>query len=228
VLLSGFGYLFWKQRKLKNQYEKENLEQRLLRSQMNPHFIGNAMNTVSSLVERDSKETIPFINKLSNLFRLMLTNSREELVSLEEELVIINNYLELQSNFSQKFSFKVSIGDDVSLEEVVIPPMLIQPLIENAIVHGFSNSIKNREITINVIKDQKESLLKIEVGDNGSGFDQNVQLKNNQNRKSISGNIIKERLIILKKKFKVNSRLTVNSNEEGTKVELYLPYLIDI
>ncbi|WP_347924359.1 histidine kinase [Pontimicrobium sp. SW4] len=224
LLLFGFGYLFWRQRKLKNQYEKENLEQRLLRSQMNPHFIGNAMNTISALVDKKSEDAIPYINKLSNLFRLVLTNSREEFVNIKDEIATLNSYLELQSNFSNFFKF--SIKNTIDKEDYIIPPMLIQPFVENAILHGLKKNSNKSKIEIKITKNDK-GLLLCEVDDNGVGYSKTSLIDKKGIHKSISGDIIKERLEILRKKFKVNCRYSISSNNNGTHVEIYLPYLID-
>jgi two-component sensor histidine kinase len=222
----GFGYLFWRQRKLKDQYEKENLEQRLLRSQMNPHFIGNAMNIVSSLVEKKSSEAIPFINKLSNLFRLILINSREEFVSLDEELETIKGYLDLQTKFVDQLEYQIKVDETIDEEEVIVSPMLIQPLVENAIKHGLMQVEREKLIEINVSVDKDSKLLLVEVKDNGIGMGtrSSSQIKKDS---SVSGDVIKERLQILKKRFKVNTRINYLNLEQGTKVELYLPYLLD-
>ncbi len=228
VLVSGLIVLFWRQRKLKTQYEKENLEQRLLRSQMNPHFVFNALNSVCNLVEKKSEKTIPYINKLANLFRLVLTNSREELVSLNDEMVTIKNYLELQSNFYTSFDFDINVDQSINEEELVIPPMLMQPFVENAIVHGLSNSDKRGKITIDVSKQEKDSLVLFKISDNGIGYSRSIDVKTKKGHKSVSGDIVKERLALLKKKFKVNTRFAIGELElGGTYVELYLPYLKD-
>jgi two-component sensor histidine kinase len=222
----GFGYLFWRQRKLKDQYEKENLEQRLLRSQMNPHFIGNAMNIVSSLVQKKSSEAIPFINKLSNLFRLILINSREEFVSLDEELETIKGYLDLQTKFVDQLEYQIKVDETIDEEEVIVSPMLIQPLVENAIKHGLMQVEREKLMEINISVDKGSKLLLVEVKDNGIGM---VTKSSSQIKKdnSVSGDVIKERLQILKKRFKVNTRINYLNLEQGTKVELYLPYLLD-
>ena len=86
-------------------FEKENLEQRLLRSQMNPHFVGNCMNTISNLVAQKSDKSMNYISTVSKLFRQVLEISREEFVSLDEELALLKDYLALQSEFSKKFDY---------------------------------------------------------------------------------------------------------------------------
>lgn len=227
ILLSGLGFVIWRQSKLKTQYEKENLEQRLLRLQMNPHFIGNAMNTINGLVEKKSKDTQKYVNNLSKLFRLILVNSREEFVSLEDEIATINSYLLLESNFSKRFDFSFNIGEDIDKDTTVIPPMLIQPLIENAITHGLVDET-NGLINIEINKSKKHNMLICRITDNGKGYsekDNTIEGK----QTSISGDIIRERIKILKSKFKLDLKLTVEKldNSAGTEAKLYLPYLVD-
>jgi len=224
LLLVSIGYLFWRQRKINSQYEKENLQQRLLRTQMNPHFIGNAMNNISALVQKKSDNAIPYINKFSNLFRLVLNNSREEFVSLENELTALESYLELQSNFSEDFDFSFFVDDSINKVDYIIPPMLIQPFVENAVLHGLSPKSRSK-IHVKITKNA-EGLLLCEIVDNGIGYSNSTKDKF-ENRKSVSGDIIRERLQILKKKFKINSRYKINSDKNGTQVSLYLPYLLD-
>ncbi|MDC8002565.1 histidine kinase [Aureisphaera galaxeae] len=226
LFILGLGGLLWRQRKIRTLYEKENLEQRLLRTQMNPHFIGNALNTVGALVEKGSENTQPYIRKLSELFRLILTNSREEFVSLEDEVVTLKSYLELQSNFSKNFDYSFNIEDDLHEDEVIVPPMLIQPFIENSILHGLSHTEERGRIQVNISKEGK-GLLRCDIVDNGIGYSESLKIKRDVNHKSVSQNIIKERLEILKKQFKVNSRFLINDSTKGTHISLYLPYLLD-
>ncbi len=229
LLLSVFGYSFWKQRKLKTQYDKENLEQRLLRSQMNPHFVSNALNSICGLIEEKSARTIPYINSLAKLFRLTLENSREEFVSLKDEMTALKSYLELQSNFSHDFDFEITTDITIHDEETIIPPMLIQPFVENAILHGLINNATEGKIEIAIFKQEKDNLLLCQITDNGIGYTKSMDVKTKKKRKSISGDIVTERLDLLKKKFKVNTRVTIKQAPlGGTQVDLYLPYLLDI
>ncbi|WP_034229614.1 histidine kinase [Aquimarina pacifica] len=228
LLFSGFAYLFWRQKKFKNQYEKENLEQRLLRSQMNPHFVSNALNSICGLVKNNSTQTIEYINNLGALFRLTLTNSREEFVSLEDELIALRSYLELQSKFSVEFKFSIEVESNIDQEEVLIPPMLIQPFVENAILHGFKYRNENAEISIKISKHLKSGLVFCEIIDNGIGYSKGLSLHSKKNPKSVSGDIVNERLNILKKKFKVEAKYTIQEiRGKGTCIEIYIPYLLD-
>lgn len=227
ILLSGLGFVIWRQSKLKTQYEKENLEQRLLRLQMNPHFIGNAMNTINALVEKKSKDTQKYVNNLSKLFRLILINSREEFVSLEDEIATLHSFLLLESNFSKKFNFAFTVSKDIDPEATVIPPMLIQPLIENAITHGFTNE-KDGFINIEINKSNKHNMLICKITDNGKGYSESDGPSQGK-QTSISGNIIRERIKTLKSKFKLDLKLTIEKLDDnvGTEAKLYLPYLVD-
>ena len=222
VLGSVIVILFWKQRKLINNYEKQNLEQRLLRSQMNPHFISNALNTIIALVDKNSSNTIDYTLKLSRLIRLILENSREEFITLEDEIATIKGYLDLQSNFSERFDYEIHYDNDIPLDSVIIPPMMIQPLIENAILHGFHNLNKKGLIIVKLLKNNNS--LQCEIIDNGIGFESDNQ---KDKPRSVSSSIIKERLLILEKKFKTKCKLEIIALEDGVKSILHLPYLED-
>ncbi len=231
LLLSfiGLGYLFYRQRRLQNQYKTSNLEQRLLRSQLNPHFLFNALNSVSGLVQKKSDQTIPYISKLGELLRSILENSREEFISLEEELETITTYLELQSNFSKKFAFNIEVDDSLDQEELLIPPMFLQPFIENAIDHGF-NGNEDEKIAITVTQKQKGQVLYFSVEDNGIGYSNAMKNKKDMlGHQSLSGTILKERLDLYARVFKKKARYVIGDVDagRGTRVELWLPYLIE-
>lgn len=224
VLFSGLIFLFWRQRKFRTQVERENLEQRLLRSQMNPHFISNALNVACNLVEKKSENTVNYLHTLSRMFRLILNNSREDFIGLDEEVDTLKNYLNLESNFSQKFDYNIHVEEGIDEEEVIIPPMLIQPFVENAILHGIANTEERGKIDIQISK--QDNLLVCSIQDNGLGYNEKINV--DKKHKSVSGNIVKDRLEILKKKFKVNAHFTINSTENsGTQVQMYLPFILD-
>ena len=229
LLLSfvGLGYLFYRQRQLQNKYKAANLEQRLLRSQLNPHFLFNALSTVSGLAQKNSKQTVPYISKLGRLLRSVLENSREEFISLEEELETVESYLELQSNFSHKFQYDIKIDEAINQEEVLIPPMFIQPFIENAIEHGFKG-ITDGKITINIQQNKTDKTLHLEIADNGVGYSISLADKEKiAGHKSLSGTILKERLVLYAKAFKTKASYTINDLQQGTQVDLHLPYILD-
>ncbi|MCK8524393.1 histidine kinase [Aquimarina sp. D1M17] len=225
----GFGILLFRQRRLKNKYKLVNLEQRLLRSQLNPHFLFNALNTVSSLAHKKSEKTNLYVNRLSNLIRLILKNSREEFVSLNDELKVINDYLELQSNFSKKFSF--NIQSSPKTDEVYIPPMFIQPIVENSIQHGI-NGIQNGHIDLRFRVDLIRKLLIFEITDNGMNCINELDPNSSSffKEESFSLKILNERLVIYKKTMNKEVGLTIkNINlDVPTLVEIKLPFVVDM
>jgi LytS/YehU family sensor histidine kinase len=230
TILGVLGYVVYYQRKLKHQYKTSNLEQRLLRSQLNPHFLFNALNSVSGLVQKKSDQTIPYISKLGALLRSILENSREEFISLEEELDTIATYLELQSNFSKKFTFDIQIHENLNKEELLIPPMFLQPFIENAIDHGFKGN-EEEKITITVVQKPKDQVLYFSIEDNGIGYSNTMKNKKDMlGHQSLSGTILKERLELYARAFKKKARYVIEDvgTGEGTRVHLYLPYQLDV
>ncbi|WP_378183681.1 histidine kinase [Aquimarina sp. SS2-1] len=229
-LIIGISILIFRQRKLKSKYETANLKQRLLRSQLNPHFVFNALSTVSSLASRNSENTSKYIAKLSSLIRLILKNSREEFISLEDELQSVEDYLELQSNFSQKFSYTLDIEKDIDKEGTYIPPMFIQPFIENSIEHGLQG-IENGTIRIQITAKVQDSLLKCKIVDNGIGFSKISKNKdlNSNTDESFSGKIIQERLEIYSKSLNKKAKYTITNVLEGTGTEviIFLPFVVE-
>ncbi len=216
-------FLIFEKKKIRTKYNTINLEQRLLRSQLNPHFLFNALNTINSLSIKNAKNVIPYVNKLSSLLRLILKNSREEFVLLEDELQSIEDYLELQSNFSDKFKYNIIKSVKVD-EELYIPPMFVQPFIENSIAHGF-NGITSGFIEILIEIDKKNSLLIFEIKDNGIGLKASKE-HNNLDHQSFSGQILKERLDIYAKSLNRKAGYKVLDTEnKGVKVLLSLPYV---
>lgn len=227
---TGIGILFFKQRKQKEKYKTANLEQRLLRSQLNPHFLFNALNTASSLAHQKSGQTATYIAKLGRLLRSVLENSREEFISLAEEIDTLTNYLELQSNFSKKFTYTINVPDNIDQEELLIPPMFIQPFVENAIQHGFKGEFDG-QITISMRSNEDENSLLVEIENNGEAYSKTLLKPKNDEHNSLSGKILKERLAIYTKSYKTKSHYTIKDlvdGVSGTKVNLYLPLVKDI
>ena len=140
--------------KLNSQKKVIELELKALRSQMNPHFVGNCMNTINNLVSQNSDKSIKYISKVSKLFRQVLETSREEFVSLDEEVSLLNDYLALQSEFSNKFNYSFHIDDRLPIETTLLPPMFLQPIIENAIIHGIPNANQKGDIQIKIEQDE--------------------------------------------------------------------------
>jgi len=151
--------------------EKQNLEneQRLLRAQMNPHFLFNSLNTVQGFISaNDEFKAMTFLSKFGNLLRDILENSRENMISLENELDTLRLYIEMeQLRYSNSFEFEILIDEKLDIEQSMIPPLIIQPFVENSIKHGLSTKKGNGKLTIEL--NNNEGSIKITIADNGIG-----------------------------------------------------------
>ena len=203
------------------------LEQKALQLQMNPHFIFNVLNGIKALGNSGkSTELNVTISKFATLLRGVLHNSRQEEVNLKEEIAILKNYIELEQQMSSNpFEYVINTNFEFDSEEILIPPMLIQPFIENSIKHGIK-SIANGLITIN-FSTQKDFLL-CAIIDNGIGINQSKKNKKNTNHNSIAIKVTEERIKALSKKSKFSIEEIVENNlVRGTKVFFKIPLKTD-
>lgn len=198
-----------------------------LRSQMNPHFIFNALNSVNQFVsQNDERATNKFLSEFSRLMRLVLENSQEDFIPLFKEEEIISLYLKLEHyRFRDKFDYQISMDSDINKEVVEIPPMLIQPYIENAVWHGlrYKESKGHLQIKFHMQNDE----LIVEINDDGIGRKRSADLKTENQRKHESTGLknISERLGIINKVYRVNYRVEITDPQTGTgtNVKLYVP-----
>jgi len=212
------GMLMFRQRKYR--FEKQNLQmqQRLLRSQMNPHFMFNTLYAIQNLIDKEPKKSTTYLIKFSRLLRLILDNSLTNYVILENELESLIEYMELQLlRFPNKFTYSINLENIEKDELLHIPPMLLQPFIENSIEHGFKNIDYIGKITLHLTLQAKYILCSIE--DNGIGFD---NVKNNY-KKSTSMNLIAS---FLEKSTKTKIIIINKENQSKTESGLYIEFLI--
>jgi len=167
-----FAYRYFRenQRKLKLEGELRNAalksELSAIKAQLNPHFLYNIFNTISASVPEGNEKTRDLIAELSDLFRYQLKASKVELVPLREELTFIRKYLKLEKErFQERLELEINVDKD-NLDEM-IPPMLLQPLVENSIKHGLSSLVEGGKVSINIKK--KAGKLKFEISDTGVG-----------------------------------------------------------
>ncbi|WP_162304553.1 histidine kinase [Maribellus luteus] len=155
-------------KKEKRQREKLELEMQAVRSQLNPHFLFNSMNSIQHLVNADENEKANlFLSKFGALMRKVLNQSELTLIPLKEELETIDTYLELEA-LRHKFSYSVSCDETIDQFNVEIPPLLLQPFAENAVIHGIGGN-PNGEIEVKVRKENEA--IRIEIIDNGVGIE---------------------------------------------------------
>ncbi len=226
ILGIGFIYLLQHQNKIKQKLEKEILQQRLLRMQLNPHFLFHALNGIQSyLYNNQPDKSINYLSSFSSLMRFVLDRSEQEWVNLEEEIEMLNYYLQLQQlNFNDQFTYEISVDKNINISELNVPTLLTQPLLENALIHGL-NQIKDGKLNLHYSK-TGDGLL-IRLTDNGNGY-KNTSNNANKMHNSMSTDLIIRRLKHLQKKHRAKvglefSTLTDDALRPGTVVDIYLP-----
>jgi tetratricopeptide (TPR) repeat protein len=230
IILLGFmiGFYRWNQTQLKQQQREAEMSQTLLRSQMNPHFIFNAMSVIQSYIyENDTVNSSRFLVNFSRLMRLILENSPKEFIPLETEVEILQKYLETQKlRFGERFTYSIEVSETILPEHTLIPPMIAQPFIENAIEHGQLHTIDGG--FIHVFIEKVGNLLRIEITDNGVGRKASEKRKKSTEHKSMAMDITKARIDNLNQKYRTDGFLLVEdfdkNLETGTKVLISLPY----
>ena len=220
ILLSLIGILLYSRRKLKFEKESLQLHQRLFRSQMNPHFTYNTLYGIQKEIKTDPKSAESYLLKFSRLLRLVLENSMNNYALLSKELEAIQKYLDLQLIHNKnKFSYEVILEDLDEDEMVFIPPMLLQPFIENSIEHGFSGINYSGQLTLKLTL--KEKFIRCTIEDNGTGLKKGV----NSKKQSASTQLIQDFLKkSTKEGFSILNKQDQNSKETGIIVQFLIPY----
>ncbi|WP_428740725.1 histidine kinase [Tenacibaculum sp.] len=224
ILLVYFMFRTNKQQRLANNL----LALKSMRSQMNPHFIFNALNSVNSFIAvSDERSANRYLSEFSVLMRAVLENSDEDFIPLTKEIELLELYVKLEHNrFKDKFDYSIRIDKSIPLDEYSIPPMLLQPYIENAIWHGLR--YKKEKGNLNISMTYKDSdAIQILIEDDGVGRQQSMEMKtkNQLKQKSKGMSTIKKRIAILNDMYQDKITVTVSDAFEdgtGTKVELIL------
>ncbi|MCF6169401.1 MAG: tetratricopeptide repeat protein [Bacteroidales bacterium] len=232
VLIVLVVVLIFRQHKVRSLQRTIRLEQKLLRSQLNPHFIFNALTAVQRFIfEKSTLLASDYLGKFSRLIRFILNSSTADAISLADELEFLENYLDLQAaRFDNQFKYTIHLDDAIRKEDCFIPPLLIQPLVENAVEHGLGSL--NKEGLIRIDFQREQNHLKVTVTDNGVGRVEagRIASQKRKNHKSLSTSITKERLLYLNKGTNGNIALETidltdeQGNPSGTKVVLRLPF----
>ncbi len=227
LVFMGLIFLIYNRRKVINDNNMLKLEQKLLKTQMNPHFISNALMSAQGYIyDNKPKEASSYLTKIAKLTRLVLENSRKESISLEDEISTLENYLVVQQKRYENFDFELTVDEKLDPEEIQLPPMLTQPFVENAIEHGVQNLPYRGLLKVNFTS-TNQNKLHISIADNGLGITKNITPK--KEHQSLSSKIVKERLNNLaefykeKLDFNISNNFTDKNKGEGTKVVLTLP-----
>lgn len=219
LIVIGFISFYIYVHKQKNRLEAKEkmlLQQKLLRTQMEPHFIFNTLSSLQSFIRFEEKEkSIKYLNLFSKLLRSSLEMSRNDYIALEDELEAIKNYLTLQQmRLNHNFEFDILIVGDIL--GVMIPPMLIQPFVENAVIHGVTPLKEKGEIRIRI--DLDDHLITVEILDNGKGSNKSP------GHTSLSGSIAKERMELLFKETSKKGTILISQTPKNYLVVLKIPY----
>lgn len=208
------------------QQQATTLEMQALRAQMNPHFIFNCLNAINGFILKNEAETAAdYLTKFSRLIRMVLNNSQKQFISLEEELDTLALYLHMERlRFS--FNYQVNCDNSVDAPSVFIPPMLLQPFVENAIWHGLMHQENGGELTVDVHLDN--DMLHVKIEDNGVGRKQAALIKSKsaQKNKSLGLTITKNRMALLNQGlndvcfFEIKDLEDGGGNPLGTSVSL--------
>ncbi len=205
---------------------QNDLQQKVLRSQMNPHFIFNVLGSIQNfLLSNDNKKAAKYLSQFASLTRSTLEYSASDTISLTNEISMLKNYMELEKMRKPgKFDFEIIFDENLETDFIEIPPMMIQPFIENAIKHGFKEVESGGLLQVSF--SEKEDLLHIEIKDNGLGINAGRQLKGS-GHKSMAMQIFDERCKLFFKKTKHKIVYTITdlseNNQQGTKIEVIIP-----
>lgn len=231
VLAAVIVFYRWNQAKIKQQQNEAEMSQKLLRTQMNPHFVFNAMSVIQSYIfENDTVNSSKFLINFSRLMRLILENSPKEHIPIKTEVEILEKYLSMQKlRFQERFDYNIKVHPSLYDEFAIIPPMITQPFIENSIEHGQLHTIEGGFIEISF--ERVDNMLHIHIVDNGIGRKGSKALKKSSAHKSMAMDITRQRIDNLNRKYKTEGYLLVEDYdkelESGTKVLISLPYAVD-
>ncbi|MEZ4817833.1 MAG: histidine kinase [Flavobacteriaceae bacterium] len=205
-----------------------------LRGQLNPHFIHNSINAIQYYIQRNEVSLSEnYLSKLSKLLRLFFEYSRKQTISLADEINLLNNYLEIEKmRFEDKLNYTIHVDKSLDEEDIFLPSMILQPIVENAVNHGVFHKKGNGTVTISFLE-QNNNMLAITVEDDGVGIDQVLQFQKN-NRKDMrvsSSQVLKERLLMLKEsklwdiEYNIIDKAEITSST-GTLVTLFIKNLV--
>ncbi len=242
IILAIFGLYqyqmnqFKAREKMKTAFEKKlaHVEMSALLAQMNPHFLFNSLNSIESyIVSNQTKAAAQYLNNFSRLMRLILQHSRSNYISLKEEINALELYLEMEHiRFKDKFQYGIYIARDLDTDAIDIPPMLIQPYVENAIWHGLMHKPDRSNGMLVLEISRKDNFLYCVIEDNGIGREKAqaiVAKKTTPRKRSMGMAITKDRMKIMSQLYNFNTEVKVtdlyrkDGEARGTRVELFIP-----
>ncbi|HNK85631.1 MAG TPA: histidine kinase, partial [Flavobacteriales bacterium] len=234
LFLGAAVVVFIDRRRRLARFEKEaaQLETQALRSQMNPHFIFNALNSINAFVQQNEPDkAASYLSRFARLMRLVLENSRQSEVPLKDDLDALDAYLHLErTRTGEKFDYRIEVAEDIDPEDVMVPPLVAQPFVENAIWHGMSGKEERGLITLSVSRKGDQLLFAIE--DDGVGRNSPKRMASmgapdpgkGGKKTSLGTAITKARLDLVRQQKGKDAGFIYVDLPQGTRVELTLPF----
>ncbi|SDB59425.1 Tetratricopeptide repeat-containing protein [Flavobacteriaceae bacterium MAR_2010_188] len=232
LILSLILYAISTNRRLSQEKKILTLEQDMLRIQMNPHFIFNSLNSIKLYIINNEKENaVYYLNKFSKFIRKILVSTSEKTISLEDELETMQLYMNIENiRFSNEIDFKINILDNINTMAIKVPPLILQPFLENSIWHGLSTKEKDKIVRIDIFK-KSDNFVTIAISDNGIGRKKSEQFKKDSvlERKSLGLSITNARLTNFYStsnndfQLEIEDLVDQEDNGVGTKVVLSIP-----
>jgi tetratricopeptide (TPR) repeat protein len=232
VLVTVLLFIFNRQQQINQEKKILTLEQNMLKSQMNPHFIFNSLNSIKLYIINNEKENaVYYLNKFAKLIRKILVASNEKDISLADELETMKLYMNIENiRFSNEIDFKIKIDEKINPENIRVPSLILQPFLENSLWHGLSSKTDDKRIELD-IKKESDDYITISITDNGVGRKVSHERKLNKTlqRDSVGIEITRERLFNFSKRFarmydlKIEDLFDHQNKASGTKVILNIP-----
>ncbi|MBX2873003.1 MAG: histidine kinase [Saprospiraceae bacterium] len=219
--------------RLKSEFQRKlnDVEMQALRSQMNPHFLFNSLNSIQMfIVKNQVMEAVEHLDNFSRLVRLILQNTRSPLVPLKEEVEALKLYMEMENlRFKTKFTHRVEVAPEINIHQQEIPPMLLQPFVENAIWHGIQHKNTDGEVVVRIRRDDQHLICEIEDDGIGRVAARKIQENTNRVHRSLGMKITKDRIQMMNETQGIPARIEIidlygeGGKATGTKVVVYLP-----
>ncbi|MEO1434126.1 MAG: histidine kinase [Bacteroidota bacterium] len=222
-----------KEANLRNEFEKRlaTVEMTALRAQMNPHFLFNSLNSIKGfIIDNDTKEASRYLTKFSRLIRLILQNSKHPLVRLSDELEALRLYIEMEAlRFDDSFAFEMIVEPGLSLDAIEIPPLILQPYVENAIWHGLLHKKAKGHLMVHI--SQQENRLQCVIQDDGIGREKAAQLKSKSigRNKSMGLDITQNRIDLTNQLYQTDAKVQIDDlynpdgSSAGTRITVTIP-----
>ncbi|WP_419213378.1 tetratricopeptide repeat protein [Maribacter sp. X9] len=232
MLLIGILYILYRQNQLNAEKKLLTLEQSMLRSQMNPHFLFNSLNSIKLyIINNEKKNAVHYLNKFSKLVRKILEASSQREISLAEELETVALYMNIENiRFSNEINFTIDVKDGIDPHNIKIPSLILQPFLENALWHGLSSKEGDKNINVEV-RNGKNGFIEIVITDNGVGRDVAQKIKDGKvlKRKSVGIDITKERLANFSRDYEnyfhveIIDKFDEHNHSTGTQIIIFIP-----